>query len=186
MKNFWGFLLMLIIGFAACEGPAGKDGTDGRDGRDGIDGRDGRNGRDGRDGKDGRDGNDGHDGKDGDGSHSFIIKEFFVHENSWIPDYDVLMDNFFFYGFEINELTPRIYNNGAVVCYLVQEFDFGVVQTPLPYTFYGSEDNGTYFYSENYTYEISPGHITFIVKISDFNTEAQQPLSCNFRVVLLW
>jgi hypothetical protein len=74
------------------------------------------------------------------------------------------------------------------MCYLIQTIPIGGkdtdIQTLLPYTFYGETDDGS-LYSENYTFEIRPGYINFVVKISDFNTEFQQPLDCIFRVVLM-
>ena len=106
----------------------------------------------------------------------------------WIPAYDDLMGDFFEYEFRIPALTANIFDEGAVVCYLVQYINSGgrttVIQTPLPYTFYG-DYYGT-LYSENYTYEMRPGFINFIVKVSDFDTQLQQPLDCVFRVVMMW
>ena len=122
-------------------------------------------------------------GKDGK-NIEFVVCDFVVQSENWVPVNDELMGNLFEYGFNFPQLTGYIFDEGAVVCYLVQDLGGGIIQTPLPYTFYGELDD--VLYSENYTYEISPGHINFIVKISDFDTEVQQPLSCTFRVVLMW
>lgn len=186
MKNFWGFLLVVMIGLAACEGPmgpegpAGLNGADGRNGRDGTNGRDGRDGRDGTDGRDGRNGTDGQDGE----SANWFIMDFEVLSEHWTPVFDDLIGDIFIFEFPITELTGFVFDYGAVVCHLIQNVNNEPVQTPLPYTFYGEDDG--YFYSENYSYEIRPGFITFIVKISDFNTQVKQPLKCTFRVVLMW
>ena len=173
-KKFLGFLLMVMIGFAACEGPMGPEGPAGVDGIDGRNGEDGTNGRNGRDGTDGKDGV----------STNWYIVNCIVSTNHWRPVSDDLMGNIFEYEFQIPELTKFIFDEGTVVCHLIQYLNSEPFQTPLPYTFYG-DDNG-YFYSENYTYEIRPGFINFIVKISDFNTQAQQPLSCTFRITMMW
>ena len=125
-------------------------------------------------------------GKDADAG--MLVFECNVLSEHWKPAFDDLMGDFFEYEFRIRELTGYIFDEGAVFCYLVQNIDDGkrvtVVQSPLPYTFYGVFQG--VLYSENYTYEIRPGYINFIVKISDFDTQAQQPLDCTFRVVMMW
>ena len=125
-------------------------------------------------------------GKDGkDGELNIFVYDFSVESDHWVPVHDsYLMGDIFEYGFNFPQLTAPIFDNGLVMCYLVQNFGGSIIQTPLPYTFYGELDE--VLYSENYTFEISPGHINFIVKVSDFNTEVQQPLNCIFRVVLMW
>ena len=160
MKKLFGCLVIVILGFSACEGPMGPMGPQGRDGRDGINGE----------------------------STQWEIIDCDILSEHWIPAYDDLMGDFFEYEFRIPELTKFIFDAGAVVCYLVQNINAGgrntVIQTPLPYTYYG-EYRGS-FYSENYTYEMRPGYINFIVKVSDFDTQVQQPLNCTFRVVMMW
>ena len=115
-----------------------------------------------------------------------LVRDFNVSSDHWNPAYDDLMGAFFEYGFSFAELTGTVFDKGAVICYLLQNISYGgrniVVQTPMPYTYYG-EFQGV-LYSENYTFEIRPGYINFIVKVSDFDTQAQQPLDCTFRVVI--
>ena len=158
MKKILGCFLTGIMALAACQGPMGPPG---RNGRDGIDGE----------------------------STQWKIIDCEILSAHWTPAFDDLMLDFFQYEFRIPELSTFVFEEGAVVCYLVQNVDYGgrntTIQTPLPYTFYGEANNGD-LYSENYTYEIRPGYINFIVKISDFDTGAQQPLGCQFRVVLMW
>ena len=126
----------------------------------------------------------GRDGRDGIGTNWFV-EDFEVLSEHWIPVYDPVMDgDIFEYSFNFPKLSKIIFEEGAVICYLVQNINKNVIQTPLPYTFFG-EYQGI-LYSENYTYEISPGYINFIVKISDFDTQTQPPLRCIFRVVLMW
>ena len=157
MKKLIGCLLVVMMGFAACEGPVGPPG---RDGMDGLDGE----------------------------STQWAYVDCEILSEHWESAYDDLMGSFFQYEFSIPKLTSFVFEKGAVVCYLVQKVNYGgrttIVQTPLPYTFYG--DSQGFLYSENYTYEIRQGYINFIVKISDFDTQAQQPLDCTFRVVMMW
>ena len=129
-------------------------------------------------------------GKDGNDT-VFMVLDFDIpsinNNNKWNPVFDDVMGNFFESRVSIRELTGDIFDNGAVLCYLLQNVNYGarttVIQTPLPYTFFG--EFGGFLYSENYTFELSPGSINFIVKISDFDIETQMPLDCTFRVVLM-
>ena len=156
MKKLLGYLLLAMMLISACEGPMGPPG---RDGRDGINGKDGT-------------------------STQWFIQDCEVFSKDWIPVNDDLMGNIFEFGFSIPQISKFVVEEGAVVCYLIQKLGNTSVQTPLPYTFYGRD--GDYLYSENYTCEIRQGHVNFIVKVSDFNTQAQQPLGCRFRVVIMW
>ena len=158
MKRLLGCLLLIMIAMSACEGPAGPMGPPGMDGFDGE-------------------------------STQWYITYCEIDPRDWNFVNDDLMGDFFEYTFDIAEITPFVFQKGAVVCYLEQNVTYQgeptrAIQTPLPYTFYGDYEG--VLYSENYTYEVRPGYINFIVKISDFNTEEQQPLPCKFRVVLMW
>ena len=134
-------------------------------------------------GKVGPPGRNGRDGIDGE-STQWFIQDFEIKSEHWRPVTDDLIGNIFEYGFNFSKLTGFVFDAGAVVCHLVQSVNNQVNYTPLPYTFYG--EAGGEFYSENYTYEVRPGYINFIVKVSDFATDVQQPLPCTFRVVLMW
>jgi len=157
MKKVLVSVLVAMMAFAACEGPMGPIGPVGPTGLPGE-------------------------------STQWKIIECDILSEHWVPAFDDLMGPYFEFEFKIPELTKFVFEQGAVVCYRIQNINYGgrniVVQTPLPYTFYG-EENG-FYYSENYTYEISVGYINFIVKVSDFDTSAQQPLDSTFRVVLMW
>ena len=133
----------------------------------------------------GKEGPPGMDGRDG--MVNKVIRDFEILEEDWVAVFDPLSPvvdpdepNIFQYLFSFPHLTRNVYDNGLVAVYLEQFIDDIVFQTPLPYTYYGED------FSENYTFEFGPGYINFIVKISDFDTQAQQPLSCLFRVVLMW
>ena len=130
----------------------------------------------------------GKDGKDGRDT-VFVVRDFHVpsQTNNWQITNDDLMGSFFECRVLVEEITGDVFDNGAIICYLLQNVNYGastsVVYTPLPFTFFG-EDEG-YLYSENYTFEVSPRYINFIVKVSDFDTGAQLPLDCTFRVVIM-
>ena len=156
MKKLFGYLIVAMMVISACEGPAGPMGPPGADGRNGRDGT----------------------------STQWFIQECEVFSEHWKRVTDPLMGEIFEYGFSIPKLSSFVINEGAVVCYLTQTVGNVKVQTPLPYTYYGRD--GDYYYSENYTYEVSTQYINFIVKVSDFNTKIQQPLDCKFRIVLMW
>ena len=161
MRKLFGCLLVVMMCFAACEGPVGPPGKDGRDGKNGADGV----------------------------STEWFWKDYDVLSNQW-KEYTEEGDGYFYYYFEyeysIPQLTEFVFDEGAVVCYLVQEINSNgrktLVQRPLPYTIYGFDNDVPY--SENYSYEIRPGYIKFIVKYSDF--DEIQPLSCTFHVVMMW
>jgi len=160
MKKVLWSVLALMMALAACEGPMGPVGPPGPMGPTGKTGE----------------------------STQWKIYECDILSEHWVPAFDDLMGPYFEFEFPIPELTKFVFEEGAVVCYRIQNVNYGgrniLVQTPLPYTFYGDDDG--YYYSENYTYEIRTGYINFIVKVSDFDTSAQQPLDSTFRVVLMW
>jgi len=156
MKKLLGYLILAMMLINACEGPMGPAGRDGRDGRDGKDGE----------------------------STQWFIQDFEIFSKDWKPVHDPLMGNIFEFGFNFPELTSFIVTKGAVVCYLIQKVDNVDVHTPLPYTFFGEFEG--FLYSENYTFEASTKYINFIVKVSDFDTDFQQPMKSKFRVVLMW
>ena len=140
MKKLFGFLMVVMIGLAACEGPQGPPGKDGLNGiatgwfakdydilssewKPGI--------------------------EEGDG-YFFHYFEYEVR----IPE---LNDFVFDEGFVGCYLVQEIIHNEKRT----------LVQRPLPYTIYG-DDNGTP-YSENYSFETRVGYVKFIVKYSDFS-----------------
>ena len=134
--------------------------------------------------------------KKDEGQIEVFVRDFSVLSRNWEVVYDDLMGTFFQCEFVFPEITGPVLANGAVNCYLKQNVNNSIIQTPLPYTFFGEdliffEDEeydiyDLYHYSENYTFEVRPGFINFIVKISDFDVESQLPLPCEFRVVLIW
>ena len=139
-------------------------------------------------------GKDGKDGKD----TVLIVLDFHVPSSTtkWESAIDDLMGDFFECRVSVREITGDVFDNGVVLCYLVQYIEYGntvtPIQTPLPYTYsrwehlYDEEyeEYHWYNYSENYTFEVSPGYINFIVKSSDLGL-SEGTLSCTFRVVIM-
>jgi len=131
----------------------------------------------------------GKDGKD----TVFLVLDIDVpsHTNSWRMVRDEITEDFLFFECRVpvREITGDIFDNGAVLCYLVEYVGYGnttiPIQSPLPYTLFrvDYEDN-EYYFSENYTFEVSPGYINFVVKVSDF-WDGEYPLNCTFRVVIM-
>ena len=161
MKKLTGWLLILMIGFTACEGPMGPEGPQGRDGKNGRDGE----------------------------STQWFVNDYDVFERDWTIINEGYVGAFFEYKINIPELTGFVFDEGAVICYLVEEVSYdggkkSLIQSPLPYTIYGEYYDDGFPYSENYSYEVGPGYIRFIVKYSDFSNDI--PPTRTFHVVLMW
>ena len=158
MKKLLGYLVIAIMGFTACEGPAGPPGRDGYDGRDAT------------------------------STEWFVndYDVYSNQWEAGTEEGDGYFFHYFEYEVRIPELTEFVFDKGFVGCYLVQEINHNgrniLVQRPLPYTIYGN-DNGV-DYSENYSFETRVGYIKFIAKYSDFSEI--QPLTCTFHVTMMW
>jgi hypothetical protein len=145
-------------------------------------------------------------GKDGEPTLWKII-DFTVKRNDW--EHIVPVDNgdlnqigsYFYYVFDVPEITEDIYEDGLIVCYYRYLDEFGDnVQSILTYTYYdidvveveGEDDDGEYVYYEfpycvQYSYDVMPGSIAFKIVFSDFFTdEKKPPLTCSFRLHLLY
>jgi len=128
-------------------------------------------------------------GKDAE-STQWFVRDYNVLSDQWSERTEE-GDGYFFYYFErdvaIPQLNEFVFDKGFVGVYLkmnVRRDGRNIhVQRPLPYTIYGIDEHGNP-YSENYSFEIRPGAIRFIVKYSDF--DEIQPLSCTFHVVMMW
>jgi len=160
MKNLLGWLLVMMLGITACEGPMGPPGRDGKDGKD-------------------AESTQWYVGDFEVSSKDWNLVFEEMDDNEWY---------LFEYEFRVPELDNFIFTQGAVVCYLVQFFSYGgnPVRTHclLPYTIYGEYDNGFPF-SENYSCELRTGYINFTVKYSDWFPELLPP-DRTFHVVLMW
>jgi len=151
-----GLLLTVAMLFAACEGQPGLPGRNGEDGE----------------------------------STQWFVQDYDVLSSQWRPA-EESGDGYYFKCFEyevrVPQLTEFVFDKGYVGCYLVWDIirEDGkkyTYQRPLPYTIYGI-DNG-FAYSENYSFEIRPQYVKFIVKYSDFGDI--EPLSCIFTVRMMW
>lgn len=92
----------------------------------------------------------------------------------------------FFYEIEVPEIDEFIYTDGLVSAYLYTNVGIET-QTPLPYELHREEiiDGKVITWSENTTFDYSPGSIAFYVTYSDFFVE-QNPPTMEFRVALMW
>ncbi len=139
----------------------------------------------------------GQNGKDGkDGLVNFKILDFEIPSGSWNysgPTGSIDRNNYYFYyTFDVPELTADIYDNGSVQAY--REFDSGTNkaaqhQLPLVQHIEVEDGDSMYFYTETTDYEYGVGQISFFFTMSDFYYEvddSQLPSDMHFRVVLMW
>ena len=164
MKKLLGCLLVVMMCFAACQGPIGPTGPMGPP------------------------------GKNADPTYWKVI-DFTVARKDW-KLYNVYgeqneIGSYYYYVFDVPELSTVIFDEGAIICYYRYRDEFGdIVQTPLPYTYYDifvNQRNEEFPYSVQYSYDVMPGSIAFKVVFSDFFTdENEPPASCNFRLHLIY
>ena len=99
--------------------------------------------------------------------------------------------SFYYYVFDVPEITPLIFDDGAVICYYQYRDDFGKnVQTPLPFTYYNIsiDDYGNESpFAVQISYDVLPGSIAFKLVFSDFYTGVFEPPSiCKFKLTLIY
>ena len=165
MKKLTGLLLIVIMGFTACEGPMGPEGPMGRDGRDG------KNGINGMDAI----------------STEWWNIEYEIKQSDWVlVGLPGAVGSYYKCIFDVDELTEDIYYDGAIISYYQFVDDAGDwVQTALPYTYYG-RDNPQGDFSVQYSYDVTVKSIAFKVAYSDFQTQLPPPESCIFKLTLLY
>jgi len=89
---------------------------------------------------------------------------------------------FFYYDFEVPELTSVVLDRGVTAAYLVYWDNNNQILTPLPLDdFY--LDN--YSWIEQATCEFSVGWVRFIIKYSDFDMSIR-PGDYTFKIKLMW
>ena len=165
MKRILGCFLIAMIGLSACEGPMGPAGRDGRDGRDGLD-----------------------------GMAVVWDEEFIINRNDWKlfgdPKDPNMIGSYYYYVFDVPQISQKIYKDGLVLCYYRYIDEFGDdVTTVLPYTFYDIDVNQwseEFPYSIQYSFDITPGSIAFKVVFSDFYTDENLPPTCTFRMYVIY
>ena len=161
MNRLFGCILIAMMGLSACEGPMGPAGRDGRDATDGM--------------------------------VVVFEEEFSIKANDWnlYSDEPNMIGSYYYYVFDVPQITQKIYKDGLVICYYRYIDEFGdEVTTILPYTFYHIDFNqfGEELpYSIQYSYDITPGSIAFKVVFSDFYTaENKPPATCLFKMFVLY
>lgn len=137
------FLTLCLL--ASCRGAPGINGLDGLPGRDGKDGRDGLG----------------------------VIEsvELIIPQDSWQYSY-INNNNFFFYTFNIPEITEDAVNYGLVKMYRYNDNVKPAVQIEMPYVrpteFYDEVNKDWLFYTETVDYDFSKGQLTIYYSVSDF------------------
>jgi len=85
-----------------------------------------------------------------------------TREKPWLYDQG---DDLFYCHVYIVELTQKIYDEGLIAGYYVNDLGNLKVDTPLPYSDFRIRHDEQWLYQ--YTCEFSPGKVTFIYKDSD-------------------
>ena len=167
MKKLIGCLMMLMLAFAACEGPMGPMGRDGRDGRDGKDGNDGE-------------------------VTLWSVEYYTVKSNEWVRMVRPNGASYFECIKDAPQITEDYYYDGAIICYLLYNDDGYDVQTPLPYTYYNVDNMGI-AYSIEYSFNVQPtvgnskGTIAFRLTPNDMNAwNVAPPASSEFKLTLIY
>jgi hypothetical protein len=168
MKKLIGCLVMIMLAFAACEGPMGPAGRDGWDGKDGAE------------------------------TKWWIKDFTIVKENPKKDEWQWQLvgepndiGSYFYCICDVPEITRDIYNDGAIIAYYRYVDDFGdEVQTVLPYTYYDivvDNNDNEFPYCVQYSYDTTVASIAFKLVFSDFYTkEYGPPANCKFRLVLIY
>lgn len=95
-------------------------------------------------------------------------------------------DGYFYYTFEVKELTKEIYNYGVALCY--REYNHGrsdAYQIALPYIH--TLVDGTTPYQQYIDFSYLPNQVEVAVTNSDLKYDAtQNPESMDFHLTLIW
>ncbi len=178
MKNFICLLVIIMLGFTACEGPEGPQGPPGPSGPSGAQGPSGPQGPSGVRGPEGPQ-----------GTVNVKTISYTVRDVEWelVGDPDQI-GSYYQHVFDEPFLTPDIYEYGTFIGYMFDKINGSEVQTGLPYTIYDIEvtNEGERPFSVQYMCAATPGTIAFKVVFSDFYTEQYAPSTCNFRVMYMW
>ena len=110
-----------------------------------------------------------------------FVQEYNVGVGQLQWSYDEV-DDLFYCDVDIPELTTQIYNEGLLAGYFVYFVGNNKVDTPLPYSDFYMDNNGTQW-SHQYTCEFSPGRVTFIFRDSNFAIAS--PPSCTFVIKMM-
>jgi hypothetical protein len=107
-----------------------------------------------------------------------------VRERDWeLVGRPGTVNSFYQYSFDEPKLTRRIYEEGAVLGYIVANYGMGdEVLRPLPDTW----PTGEYpaMWTESVSFDYKPGLVTFFVGYSDFATNVPPP-TMTFKLVMI-
>ncbi len=120
----------------------------------------------------------GQDGQDGWANiyvQYYTIKSWTLSENG----------TFFYADVDCPQLTKFVYDDGVTMAYIATKENNILVQNPLPWDLYRSNDANEIFWTETISFDITQGHVRFYYEPSDFVTETTPP-QCEFKVVLMW
>ncbi len=94
--------------------------------------------------------------------------------------------NYFYYTFDVPELTQAIYNYGTVLCY--REYNQGTAeayQIALPYI--QTKVDGTDTYQQFIDFSYLTGQVEIVLTNSDLKYDTtQKPESMDFHLALVW
>jgi hypothetical protein len=116
----------------------------------------------------------------------WFVDTYTIRSNQWeLVNGANQFDSYFQARVSIPELSRAIYENGNVFCYMFQMVNNREVQTPLPFSLPFGEviDGREHLWTETYSFDYSPGSITFYINYTDFFT-SNRPDGASFRVVL--
>jgi hypothetical protein len=154
------FLLIIVTGFFACEGPEGPEGPIGPAGPKGE------------------------QGEAGYGTNWFV-NSYTVTAGEWkLHGNPGDLNSYFYADKQIKELTDFVYNEGTIVAYMQTEKG---VKNGMPYVLHrgGTDSYGEFLWTQTYDFDFYTGGVRFYLTYSDFNTQIA-PETETFHVVLMW
>jgi len=115
-----------------------------------------------------------------------FVREFTVQSQHWqLQGIANGYGSYYTYGYNEPEITSYVFSGGNVQVFYMPDYD---IQVPLPYTEHKGEPDvsfpgGEHLWTENYSYDFSPGQIYFYFDRSDFQT-GNRPPTVKFRMVI--
>ena len=113
-----------------------------------------------------------------------FVKDYTIQTTDWVKE--ITEEGFVYYTctVKVNQLDDEYYYDGTVTGYIYFNYDTSnESKTLLPYTeSYIDKEGFSYF--ENYTFEYSPGVVTFILKTN--SPTPLPPVNCTFQVAMIY
>lgn len=118
-----------------------------------------------------------------------FTRYYTVQSRQWvlwddIQDPDNSRFTYFYFDLAVPQLTPWVFDNGIMNCYVTYDGDDYVY--PLPFDDFYMNSGGSWMWTEQVTCEFSPGNVRFILKYNDFDVNLREPLNYRFMIRLLW